>query len=133
MSEKDLLPFHKGDNPEYLQVVMGFSEEKAPVQRQTDAMLEQRTQDPPRTPFVSKLPPEEPLSTPTSSLSGQPDPTYERTPEKPSSTQPDPVYERGLVAQKSLFDFVSKASKESGREYRGVFGSFRPERAIQDW
>jgi len=68
------------------------------------------TQDPPKAPFVSELPPE-----------------------KPSSAQTDPVYERGLAAQKSLFDFVSKASEESGRDYRGVFGSFRPERAIQDW
>ena len=39
------------------------------------------------------------------------------------------MYEKRLAAQKSLFDFVSK----SGRDYRGVFGSFRPERAIQDW
>ena len=79
--------------------------------QQVDGMMATAsTQDPPKAPFVSELPPE-----------------------KPSSAQTDPVYERGLAAQKSLFDFVSKASEESGRDYRGVFGSFRPERAIQDW
>lgn len=79
--------------------------------QQVDGMMATAsTQDPPKAPFVSELPPE-----------------------KPSSAQSDPVYERGLAAQKSLFDFVSKASEESGRDYRGVFGSFRPERAIQDW
>ena len=79
--------------------------------KQVDGMMATAsTQDPPKAPFVSELPPE-----------------------KPSSAQTDPVYERGLAAQKSLFDFVSKASEESGRDYKGVFGSFRPERAIQDW
>jgi len=79
--------------------------------QQVDGMMATAsTQDPPKAPFVSELPPE-----------------------KPPSAQTDPVYERGLAAQKSLFDFVSKASEESGRDYRGVFGSFRPERAIQDW
>mgnify|MGYP003113105650 FL=1 len=63
MSEKDLLPFHKGDNPEYLQVVMGFSEEKAPIQKQTDAMLKDPT--PKATGGVSQVPTEAPDGPPS--------------------------------------------------------------------
>lgn len=55
------------------------------------------------------------------------------SPEKPSTPQTDLVYEAGLAAQKSLFEFLEKASKDSGRNYRGVFGSFRPDRVIKEW
>ncbi len=80
--------------------------------QQVDGMMATAsTQDPPKAPFVSELPPE-----------------------KPSSAQADPVYERGLKAEQSLIDFVKKAAEEPGKSpSRGVFGSFRPERAIRSW
>jgi hypothetical protein len=81
------------------------------AEQMSEMMATASTQDPPKAPFVSELPPE-----------------------KPSSAQTDPVYERGLKAEQSLIDFVKKAAEEPGKSpSRGVFGSFRPERAIRSW
>ena len=55
-------------------------------------------------------------------------------PEKTSTVEPDPIYERGLKAEESLINFIKNAAKEPGKSpSRGVFGSFRPERAIRSW
>ena len=76
-----------------------------------EQMQSLETQDPPRTPFVSEL-----------------------SPEKPSSVEPDPIYERELKAEESLINDLKNAIKEPGKSSsRGVFGSFRPERAIRSW
>ena len=71
MTTREDLPFFVNDDFDYLQVITGFSDRKTPIKKQTDAMLEQGTQDPPRTPTpkatggVSQVPTEAPDGPPS--------------------------------------------------------------------